>query len=377
MAAPPQPPQINVNVDREQTKIPLFHADPAHDSFQAEYWIERLDRLALANRWTNSQTTCNAINSLRGDALHFVEFLQESFRNNEATTTNWPLFKEQFLIAFGKRARDTSSVANLAIVQRDKETVQKFAHRVVVTTKEFFAAMDAPEVPNFQAVPNNPGWVEIVADQTCQQVIAYYSSECAATIRSYLNKTIFLNGLKVAINAQVKNSAPLTWMDAVQNAIKVDRNQKGPIDHTIALEKSKAATSINFIKRGGGRGRARGMPPGMSRPAGTSPFGGNGNGKPPQKRNFECWYCRKPGHTQNFCKKRIARGADTVLKPKSVAEITADNIGYQDGTDEEDVDDEEGEEDSYLNDALHDDQSVDLINIEDVANIDIAAVHLN
>jgi hypothetical protein len=90
---------------------------------------------------------------------------------------------------------------------------------------------------------------------------------------------------------------------------------------------------------------------------------------------MECWYCRKPGHTQNFCKKRIARGADTVTKPKSVAEITADNIGYQDGTDEEDVDDEEGEEDSYLNDALHDDQSVDLINIE--ADIDIAAVHLN
>jgi hypothetical protein len=375
MAAPgpPVPQAINVNVDREQSKIPLFHADPAQDSFQAEYWIERLDRLALANRWTNSQITCNAINSLRGDALHFVEFLQESFRNNEATTTNWPLFKEQFLIAFGKRARDTSSVANLAVVQRDKETVQKFAHRVVVTTKEFFAAMDAPEIPNFQAAPNNPGWGEIVADPTCQNVITYYSSECAATIRSYLNKTIFLNGLKATINAQVKNSAPISWMDAVQNAIKIDRNQKGPIDHTIALEKSKAAASINFIKRGGGRGRGRYIPSGMARPSvgGTS----NGNGKPPHRRNMECWYCRKPGHTQNFCKKRIARGADTVTKPKSVAEITADNIGYQDGTDEEDAEDEEGEEDSYLNDALHDDQNVDLINIE--ADIDIAAVHLN
>jgi hypothetical protein len=37
-------------------------------------------------------------------------------------------------------------------------------------------------------------------------------------------------------------------MDAVQNAIKVDRNQKGPIDHTIALEKSKAATCCIHLR---------------------------------------------------------------------------------------------------------------------------------
>ena len=56
-------------------------------------------------------------------------------------------------------------------------------------------------------------------------------------------------------------------------------------------------------------------------------------------------------------------------RPKSVAEITADNCAYQDGSDQEDQQDDDDDEDTYLNDALNEDQNVDSINI--------AAVHLN
>jgi hypothetical protein len=61
-------------------------------------------------------------------------------------TKNWPLK------AFGKQARDTSSVANLAHVQKVNETVQKFSRWVVVASDEFFLAMDAQEEPNFMAI---------------------------------------------------------------------------------------------------------------------------------------------------------------------------------------------------------------------------------
>ena len=356
---PAAPPAINVNVDRELTKIPIFHADPKQDSFQAEYWIERLSRLQIANGWSNAQTVANAINSLRSDALFFVQWLKASYPNQDPTT-NWPLFKEAFLKNFGKQARDTSSVSNLAILQKETETVQKFSHRVVVATDEFFLAMNAPEEPNFLAVPDLPGWADVCADQTVQAVIRYFVKECASTIKSYLNKTIFLNGLKASINCQVKNTHPMTWLDACDNAVKIDRNMKGPIDHTIALEK-KASTSVNFIKRSGpsSRGQKRGGSSLSSRqPSAVKP-----------RTNLECWYCRKPGHAQKFCRKRISRGADTVPRPKSVAEITADNIDYQDGTDDETAPEDNDDRDEYLDDALNEDQNVDSINI--------AAVHLN
>jgi hypothetical protein len=73
---------INVYVnDRDQSKVPLFHANPTQDSFQDEYWIQRLQRLQTGFGWTNEQTIVNAINSLQGDA----------------TTSKWTLVKQELL----------------------------------------------------------------------------------------------------------------------------------------------------------------------------------------------------------------------------------------------------------------------------------------
>lgn len=343
----------------DKEKIPLFHADAKQDSFQPEYWIQRMNRLQVAHGWTDAQTVCHAVNSLRGEAIHFVEFMEESFGIG-TTETNWILFKDQFLLAFGKKARDTSSVANLAILQRDKETVQKFAHRVVVTTKEFFMAMNAPDEPNLAAVPNNENWVQTAQNPIVQQLIRYFVKECAATIRAVLNKTIFLNGLKKEINSQVKNTTPVTWLDAVNNAIVIDRNLNGPIDHTIALEKSAtSSTSVNFIKRGGFRGRGRGGHS-SSRQNGSAGFNRN---KSNSAKTLECWYCRKPGHAQKFCRKRIARGADTVPQPRSVAEISADYIDYQDASDNEEEGQDDNDVDEYLADVLEEEVNSIHINL--------------
>ena len=369
MAAPAPPAQPNVVIDREQSKIPLYHADPSHDSFQAEYWIDRLNRLQTANQWTDTQTLCHATNALRGDTLHFIQYLKNNFAEQNAHTTNWQLFKQQFLLSFGKQGRDTSSIANLAILQRQTESVQKFAHRVAVTTNEFFDAVNIPENPNFAAVAGIPGWDEAVQDATVQQVVTFFVRQTLRTLRNALDKTIFLNGLNAQINAMVKNSAPNTMTEAVENAVKVERNRRGPIDHTIALEKSNAkpsAQAINFVKRGSSRSRGQSTS--------RRPEVAHTNGyRPPNtaaKKADDCWYCRKSGHVRRECRKRLARGAPTVPKPRSVAEITADNIGYQDGTDEEE-DENEDDYDEYLDSTLQDSGEVE------VASLQINAVHLN
>ena len=361
--AQPNVPPVNVVVDREQSKIPLFHADPAHDSFQAEYWIDRLQRLRVANQWTEAQTLCHAINALRGDALHLLQYLKNNFAGQNADTTNWNLFREQFLLAFGKHGRDTSSIANLAILQKPTEPVQKFAHRVAVTTNEFFDAVNIPLNPNWNAVAHDPAWAAVVLDETVQAVVVFYINNTVQTIRTALDKTIFLNGLHAHINALVKNAGPDTMTSAVETAVKYERNRKGPIDHTIALEKSSArmsAQAINALRRGGFRGRGRSSSSFRQEPAHTNGF------QPPDtkpKKQMDCWYCRKPGHVQKLCRKRIARGAAQVPKPRSVAEITADNIGYQDGTDDEEPDEDDNDYDEYLCDTLNDPPEVDVATV--------------
>ncbi len=366
MAQPAAPIPVNI-IDREN-KIPQFHADPHHDTFQAEHWIDRLQRLKVANQWTDAQTICHAIHALRGDALHFLQYLRNNYAEENADTTNWTLFKAQFVIHFGKLGRDTSNITNLAIMQRQNESVQKFSHRVAVTTQEFFDAVNVPDTPNFNLVANNPEWVQIVQNEQAQAIITFYCRQQAKAFRSTLDRTIFLNGLNVHINTLVKNTSPQTMTEAVETAIKFERNKRGPIDHTIALEKSINKTtlqsSVNAIRRGGYRGRGKGT---FSR--GEAPASTNGFPKPSSNSNgtrkpMDCWYCRKPGHAQINCRKRLARGAATVPKPRSVAEITADNIGYQDDSEEEEVAEDGDEYDDYLEDSLNDD-------------VDVSALHLN
>jgi len=368
MAAPAPAAPAPVNIIDRENKVPNYHADPTHDTFQAEYWIDRLQRLKVANQWTDSQTICHAINALRGDALYFLQDLRNNYAEENADTTNWTLFKTQFVIAFGKLGRDTSNVTNLAILQRPHETVQKFSHRVAVTTQEFFDAVNVPDTPNFELVVNNPEWAQFVGNPVAQAVITFYVRQQAKAFRTTLDRTIFLNGLNSHINALVKNTSPQTMTDAVETAIKFERNKKGPIDHTIALEKSTnkttVATSVNALRRGGFRGRGRGTFSRGEAPASTNGFpkpATNGNGA---RKPLDCWYCRKPGHAQINCRKRLARGAATVPKPKSVAEITADNISYQDGTDDEETAADGDEYDDYLEDALNED-------------VEVSALHLN
>jgi hypothetical protein len=170
---------------------------------------------------------------------------------------------------------------------------------------------------------------------------------------------------------------------SVHSALRIERNRVGPVDHTISLEKptkaaaSAAVNAVNTARRGG---RGRGARNGGSRPDYSASNGGSSSYYPrqgqsapsaPSQRNMECWYCRKQGHAQANCRKRAARGADFVQKPKSVNEVNFDSMIFQDGSDNEQPNpDDDNEQDEFLTDALQDvEQHVDLININ--------SIHLN
>ncbi len=135
--------------------------------------------------------------------------------------------------------------------------MQKFAHRVAVTTNELFDAVNILENPNFAAVAGNSDWAAVVQNRIMQQVLTLFVRQTLQTLHNALDKTIFLKG---QINALVKNLAPKMMMEALETAVKIKCNQCGPIDHTIALEKSNAkpsAQAINFVKRGGFHGQGQ------------------------------------------------------------------------------------------------------------------------
>jgi hypothetical protein len=208
MAAPPveaaaagaggMPPVIPINqlgglADRENMKIPIYYGEPALDSFQAEDWILRLQRLQDTYAWTERQLLNNAINALRGKALQFCTFM-ESYAEG-STRRNWSLFKQEFLKSFGCRARDTSGVANLKVKQQSSEAVQFFGHRVVIVTNEFFAGMEPPEDFDYQheEVLEDAFWPELIQNPHVRRLIGFACRQNSKKVTVAMNKTIFFN----------------------------------------------------------------------------------------------------------------------------------------------------------------------------------------
>jgi hypothetical protein len=189
--------------DRENMKIPIYYGETGLDSFQAEDWILRLQQLQDTYAWTERQLLNNAINVLRGKALQFCTFM-ESYAEG-FTTKNWALFKQEFLKSFGRRARDTSGVANLNVKQQSNEAVQFFGHRVVIVTNEFFSGLDPPEDFDYQQeeVVEDPFWPELIANPHVRRLVGFACRQNSKKVAAGMNKMIFLNGLNSNINAMV------------------------------------------------------------------------------------------------------------------------------------------------------------------------------
>jgi len=71
------------------------------------------------------------------------------------------------------------------------------------------------------------------------------------------------------------------------------------------------------------------------------------------KRISKCWYCHHKCHVQLHRQKRLARGASLISKPRSVHEIQAEDLAFQE-VDEDNPIDEQLEED---NDVDEDDNA--------------------
>jgi hypothetical protein len=242
--------------DRENMKIPIYYGEPGLDSFQAEDWILKLQQLQDSNAWTEHQLLNNAINALRGKALQFCTFM-ESYAEG-STRKNWSLFKQEFLKSFGCRAKGTSGVANLNVKQQSNKAVQFFGHRVVIVTNEFLSGLGPPEDFDYQQeeVVEDPFWPELIQNPHLRRLVGFACRLNSKKVAAGMKKTIFLNGLNAKINAMVKNTAPNTWQEAYNSALRIERNREGPVDHTISLEKpSKAAAAavnaVNIARRGG------------------------------------------------------------------------------------------------------------------------------
>jgi len=354
---------LPANVERELLKVPVWYGEPSKDGFTPEYWVERMDRLKRTFRWNDEITALQACNAFRGKAIWFLHYLKT---NDSAARDNWALLKKVFLEHFGIVGKDTSRITNLNIVQGASEKVQVFAYRVSMTVDEFWSCLpesrDSPDLAGLAEVPQLPANQAAAAPEVDAENVAilaaYVQEQKSQTAIHYhkrasnmyfqgVCKVLFLNGLIPSIRTIAKQKAPTTFQEAIKSALVAEQALHGPLDKTIATERN-----VNFVKR---------------RPNGK---GATFSGK---KTPGECWYCHQRGHVQLHCRKRLARGASMVSKPRTVQEIQMDRLGYQETDDPED--DAHSSEDSDEHPAYEED--ADYPDDDESPDAQINTLHLN
>jgi len=133
-------------IERKLCKIPYWYGDNSKDSFTAEYWIQRVERIKTSACWNEETTASHALNFLRGRALFFLQHNEILY---PAMKTLWTEFKKHFTKAYGVVNRDASKFSNLNDEQAAHEDVRLFAYRVTMTVNEFYCGLlEAREDPS-------------------------------------------------------------------------------------------------------------------------------------------------------------------------------------------------------------------------------------
>ncbi len=365
-------------IDRDLMKIPHYFADKSHDSMRIEHWVARIDRLRATHGWTSLQTVGHALNALRGKAIDSTSFFKHA---DERCLVDWDVYKNLILSHYGTMTRDTSSIANLVVKQAPQESVAAFTDRVAVVVDEFYikAQDDMSDFTdiniwlndaNARACPLQAAQMVVEANLPTVLAILKWSAKFNFhRAKDYTAITMFINGLHTNIRTIVQQTEPRSWFRARTEAIKAEKMVNGPENKTLGLEQpSRSTTSINAIYRGrGGRGRGNYSNRGN----------GRGTGKLTYPSDRTCYYCGIKGHVQKTCRKRITRNAKTVVTPRSVAEITQDEIDFQD----EDLYEGESQHDDYLTHSLapieSEEQPEEYDDEAYVSALQINAIHLN
>jgi len=337
--------------ERELLKIPLWFADESKDSFTAEYWVRRMERLKTTCGWSEQAAAMHACNALRGKAIWFMNYIDSLHPD---ASDNWTRFSKLFLENFGIVGKDTSRITNLNITQHVGEKVQVFAYRVTMTVEEFYSSLpeakDDAELTELDTIPTginppgppaDPAPVLAALRAYAERVAQHFHKRANKMAFQGICKSLFINGLLPSLRSNAKLLKTDTFQEAIKAALTAERAVQGPLDRTTSTDKN-----VSFIKK-----------------RSSKPYRPGGSSAPAAKRISECWYCHHKGHVQLHCRKRLSRGASLVSKPRSVHEIQSEDLAYQEVDDDNDG----------LEDITDDEDTMD----EDEGDSQVNSVHLN
>jgi hypothetical protein len=354
--------QAQLNV--EQAKLPLFHADKKLDQFTGDQWLERFEKSRVAGNWNQARTTSYFYNSLRGLALRWYRMISIA----KVDVEDYDQLRQAFVENYGTQTSNKIVITDFnKLNQKKDEPVQEFFSRVGDVAYNYNQKKPnddirgpVPPVPEDE-IEDNQAWLAVPAAQQMRAHMRSYRQFARNDI-SYLGLQFFVAGLHPDIQLEVIKSKTADLYEAFKIAHDYEtalqkKEATVKINELDAIEDPEERAEIEAVKRqfqqkrmfnanNGSAYQTRNQNQGSSN-SGNSSNQGNGNGgqsssyqsgsghnkRPNPAFGKICHYCKKKNHFQSDCHKRKRDNAPMV----KVKEIGGQDDGQQQAFSQESI----------------------------------------
>src|SRR5574343_1038206 len=251
MAVAPQQ-LINAQNQVELGKLPLWYGDKKKDYFTAEHYIKRIQKSKDAAGW-DDQTTCNYLfQALRGQAVHWVDAMEEDGGMNVA---NWNEVKARFLKTYGTTITERTACANIKLNQGATETVNDFFSRCSLalqehkhTARPMEEIADADLADAFMENPPAGSWGDKITNVTRRTMMNKLFRLRDRYNRDILLRLVFVAGLRDDIRKHIMaRDGPEPAITTMDRAAKFERDMTDPnkvITHVTEVEETDEVDTI-------------------------------------------------------------------------------------------------------------------------------------
>jgi len=306
----------------QQTKLPEFWGQKDKDSISANEFVKRVDKLKSANNWSEKVAFDNVGLALKGEANVWLDS-QVTLKHIEGDREQWSIIRPYFKEEFATESDDKLILDGLAhMAMRPTENVRSFFGRLNAVNKVIKDAYDSYTIKPAAPVPDNNGNITMP--------LANFQAYQKALIDNVMEFNI-LNQFRAALLPELRrviNLQPIETLN-LDTAVRLatielrSREESKGSSKIQAVQQDEQDDNVEAITQNrqqrfapsnqqnrGQQNRQNYRPQNNYRPNNqqqwrSGPNSNSGPGNNSNRNKTTCIFCKKLGHRQEDCRKRI------------------------------------------------------------------------
>lgn len=273
---------------KKKIDLPTFSGD-ATDLLSAKNWLRKVSRICLTNGWGDFDALNLAIDGLRGPAWRWYE----SRANIYGLRTSFDVFRNALIRDFQQKAshKGVNHIIDMCEIHKN-ENVAALFDRINIAANDWLETITMPNrLPksrsNPEAIRKLAGYASL-SDEDAAKAYETGFTEGMQAVRNHLVIALYFRGLPKTISDKLLLLNLTNLEDIILKAQALETHLQSELAAINMVSKKRQATG-------------------------------------PQndaKKKMSCLYCKKKGHLQKECRKRIRENGKLVETPKRVNEVS-------------------------------------------------------